>query len=302
MTDLIAHSRFLDKAMIVDSVDESSKAINPWRLCSLNQVEEVKLVFQLVPVWLSCIMFAVVQSQAHTFFVKQGATMIRSTGGSSFQISPASLQGFLGLTILAAAFTYDRVFVPVARNLTGHPSGIPMLRRIGIGLFISIVNMVVAACIEITRIRMAVKHGLRDDPKATVPMSIWWLLPQYMLCGISDVFTIVGLQELFYGQVPEAMRSMGAAAYISVVGVGSFVSSGIIAIVQAVTARNNGHKWLGDNLNTAHLDGFYLVLAGLSAVNFCVYLLIAKGFEYKKVEDVEVEHGGEKEMTTKADV
>ncbi|KAK4774275.1 hypothetical protein SAY86_009210 [Trapa natans] len=286
--------KFLDKAMIIDSVDESSKAVNPWRLCSLNQVEEVKLVFRLIPIWLSCIMFTAVQAQAHTFFVKQGATMVRSIGGSSFQISPASLQGFQGLTILAATFSYDRVFVPLARNITGHPSGIPMLRRIGIGLFLSIINMIAAACMEIMRLRIAANHGLQDSPKATVPMSIWWLMPQYMLCGISDVFTIIGLQELFYDHVPEEMRSMGAAAYVSVVGVGSFLSSGIIAVVQLVTARTDGGKWLVDNLNRANLDGFYWVMAGLSAVNFCVFLLIAKGFEYKKIEEVEMDLGCEK--------
>ncbi|PKI66567.1 hypothetical protein CRG98_013051 [Punica granatum] len=294
--------RFLEKAMIVDSIDQSSKARDPWRLCSLNQVEEVKLVFRLVPIWLACIMFAVVQSQGHTFFVKQGGTMNRSIGGSHFQIPAASLQGFLGLTILAATLAYDRLFVPVARRITGHPSGIPMLHRIGIGLFVSIINMAVSGCIEAWRVRTAVEHGLRDNPKAIVPISVWWLLPPYMLCGISDAFTIVGLQELFYDQVPEAMRSMGAAAYISVVGVGSFVSSGIIAIVQAITA-GNGDKWLGDNLNTAHLDRYYWVLAGLSAINLCIYLLIARGFEYKKLEDDdEMIQLGEKQISVKDDV
>ncbi|TXG49090.1 hypothetical protein EZV62_024965 [Acer yangbiense] len=220
--------RFLDKAMITDDVDYSSKTKNPWRLCSLNQVEEVKLVVRLIPIWLGCLMFSAVLAQVTTFYTKQGSTMVRSIG-PNFQIPPASLLSISGLMILVTIPVYDQIFVPLARKFTGHRSGVTMLQRI-----------------------------------------------------------VVGLQELFYDQMPEALRSLGAAAYISVVGVGSFLNSALISIVQVITAKN-GYIWLGDNLNRAYLDRFYWLLAGLSAVNFCVYLWIANGFVYKKVvEDHEI--------------
>ncbi|GLT38498.1 hypothetical protein SLA2020_127440 [Shorea laevis] len=283
--------RCLDKAMIIDDNDASSKTRNPWRLCSLNQVEEVKLVLRLIPIWLGCLMYCAVIVQIHTFFTKQGSTMIRSVG-PHFQVPPAALQSVIGFTILVAVPIYDRILIPIARKVTGHPSGITMLQRIGVGLFLSILMMVAAALVEAKRVSIAKEHGIIDSPKATVPMSIWWLLPQYIICGIADAFTIVGLQELFYDQVPEVMRSVGAAAYISIVGIGSFVNTAIISIVQNISSRH-GKAWLGNNLNRAHLDYFYWVLAGLSAVNLCVYLGIAKGFVYKRVEcdDTEEEKG-----------
>jgi peptide/histidine transporter 3/4 len=86
--------------------------------------------------------------------------------------------------------------------------------------------------------------------------------------------------------MPESMRSLGAAAHISVIGVGSFINTAIITAVQAITARSIGIL-LGDNLNRAHVDYFYWVMAALSALNFCVYLWIASGFVYKKVEGEE---------------
>jgi peptide/histidine transporter 3/4 len=49
--------------------------------------------------------------------------------------------------------------------------------------------------------------------------SIFWLLPQYILLGISDIFTVVSMQEFFYGEVPKNMRTMGIALYTSVFGV-----------------------------------------------------------------------------------
>ncbi|KAG5227707.1 major facilitator superfamily protein [Salix suchowensis] len=258
--------RFLDKAMIIDVVDASSKTRNPWRLCSLNQVEEVKLVLRLLP-----------SVQTHTLFIKQGSTMTRSIG-PNFQVPPASFQSLVGLTILFSIPLYERVFIPAARKITGHSSGITMLQRIGIGLFLSVVEMVVAALVE--------------SKRATIPMSVWWILPQYMISGISDVFTVVGLQELFYDQMPESMRSMGAAAYISVTGLGSFFNTAIITVVQATTSGSGGIL-LGNNLNRAHVDYFYWILAALSALNFCVYLWVANGFVYKKVEGERPQEGRE---------
>lgn len=268
--------------MIIDEIDASSEKRNQWRLCSVNQVEEVKLLLQLIPIWFSCLMFAVVIAQLGTYFTKQGSTMNRSIG-PNFQIPAASFQVFTGITILISVLLYEKLFVPIARRITGHSSGITILQRIGFGLFLSIITMVVAASVEARRVGIARKHGLTDSPKSVVPMRVWWLVPQYMLTGLSDVFTVVGLQELFYDQMPIAMRSIGAAAYISVVGVGSFLSSVLISIVQEISSKS-GHKWLGNNINQANLHYFYLVLAALSAVNLCVYIFISKIFVYKKNE------------------
>ncbi|PKI66569.1 hypothetical protein CRG98_013053 [Punica granatum] len=154
-----------------------------WRLCSLNQVEEVKLVFRLVPIWHACI--TVVQSQGKTFFIKQGGTMNRSIASLGICLGSRCSRGSWDGTV---CIHHQHGRVRMHQSL---------------------------------EVRTTVKHGLRDNPKATVPMSIWWLLPPYMLCRISDAFTIVGLQELSYDQVPEAMRSMGAAVYISAAGVES---------------------------------------------------------------------------------
>ncbi|MED6133608.1 hypothetical protein PIB30_029780, partial [Stylosanthes scabra] len=219
--------------------------------------------------------------QLVTFFPKQGSTMNRSIG-PKFQIPPASLLGFVGIVMLCEIPIYDRVFVPFARNFTKHHSGITLLQKIGVGLFLSILNMIVSALVEAKRIHVAREHNLIDDPKSIIPISIWWLLPQYTISGTSDVFTIVGLQELFYDQMPEGLRSLGAAAFVTLYGVGSFFSNAIIDIVMAINSRRSGEKWFGNNLNKAHLDYFYWLLAGLSALNLCIYLWIAKGFVYRK--------------------
>ncbi|KAJ4847216.1 hypothetical protein Tsubulata_008464 [Turnera subulata] len=280
--------RFLDKAKFIDELDASSKSRNPWRLCSQNQVEEVKLVVRLIPIWVSCLMFTATIVQTHTFFIKQASTLVRSIG-PNFHVPPASLQSLSGFTILVCIPIYDRLLVPLARKWTGHPSGITMLQRIGIGLFLSAADMVVAALVEAKRLHIATHHGFIDTPKATLPMSLWWLLPQYMISGVADVFAIVGLQELFYDQMPASMRSVGAAAHISLIGVGSFLNTAVMSLVEAISSRHGsgGGNWVGDNINRAHIDYFYWVLAALNGLSLCFFLWIAKAFVYKKVEEGE---------------
>lgn len=266
--------------MIIDDIDASSKTRDPWRLCTLTQVEETKQVLGLIPIWLACLYINVVQAQTSTFFTKQGKTMDRSIG-PHFTMPPASLQCTLGISIIIFIPIYDKIIVPMARKLTGNPSGITMLQRIGIGFVLSLLNMFVASLVEAKRVQIASEHNLLDNPMAIVPIRVWWLIPQYILFGICDAFAMVGLQHLFYDQMPEAMRSMGGALYISNAGIGNFISSTIISLVEYAS----GGKWLGsNNLNRAHLSNFYLLLAGLGVLNLGVFLYVSKRFEYKKFE------------------
>ncbi|KAI3976565.1 hypothetical protein MKX01_008423 [Papaver californicum] len=272
--------KFLDKATIKDNMDASSDTKNDWRLCSVTQVEEAKLLLHLVPIWLSCLSFAIVFAQTSTFFTKQGSSMNR-TFVHGFLIPSASLQVIPGLVIISTVVIYDRILVPIARNWTGIQSGITMLQRIGIGIFFATLSMVAAALVEAKRVQVAMQYGLIDQPNITIPMTVFWLLPQYVLLGVADVFTIVGLQEFFYDQMPDEMKSMGAAVYLSVIGVGSFLSSLVISIVKFASMAN-GDEWLGDNLNRAHLDYYYWLLAGLCTFGLGVYVAVSRCYLYRK--------------------
>jgi peptide/histidine transporter 3/4 len=177
-----------------DDSNEGSK------IYTVSDVEEAKAVLRLFPIWATSLVYAIVYAQCTTFFTKQGATMDR-TIFPGFDIPAASLQSLIGLAIVLTIPIYDRLFVPLARAFTRKPSGITMLQRIGIGMFLSIIDMVVAALVEIKRLKTAQEYGLVDMPEVTLPMSILWLVPQYVLSGIADVFALVGMQEFFYDQV-----------------------------------------------------------------------------------------------------
>lgn len=202
--------------------------------------------------------------------------------GSNFEVPAATLQSFISIAVVIFIPIYDRIMVPIVRSFTKKPSGLTMLQRIGTGIFISIISMSVSALVEIKRLQTAEKYGLVDDPNATIPMKVWWLLPQYLLTGVADVFTMVGLQEFFYDQVPTELRSIGLALYLSIFGVGSFISSFLISVVEKTTGGDGKDGWISDNLNRGHLDYFYWLLAGISAVAFVIYLYFAKHYIYNR--------------------
>ncbi|KAJ0088080.1 hypothetical protein Patl1_31699 [Pistacia atlantica] len=271
--------KFFDKAAVETQTDRVKGFANPWRLCTVTQVEELKAIIRLLPVWASGIVFATVYSQMSTMFVLQGNTMDQHMG-PHFTIPSASLSLFDTLSVIFWAPVYDQVIVPVVRKFTGHERGFTQLQRMGIGLVISTVAMIVAGVLEIVRLNFVRRHNYYD--LEYIPMSIFWQVPQYFLVGCAEVFTFIGQLEFFYDQAPDAMRSLCSALSLTTVALGNYLSTLLVTVVTKVTTRHGKLGWIPDNLNRGHLDHFYWLLAILSLINFLVYLWISKWYTYKK--------------------
>ncbi|KAA0044151.1 hypothetical protein IC582_009592 [Cucumis melo] len=272
--------KFLDKACVETENDRIKGLQNEWRLCTVTQVEELKSIVRLLPVWASGIVFAAVYSQMSTMFVLQGNTLDQHIG-PSFKIPSASLSIFDTISVLFWAPVYDRFIVPIARKFTNNERGFTQLQRMGIGLAISVFSMVTAGALEVVRLNYVRVNNLYDVEN--IPMSIFWQVPQYFFIGCAEVFTFIGQLEFFYDQAPDAMRSMMAALSLTTVGLGNYLSTLLVTIVTKVTTRHGKLGWIPSNLNMGHLDYFFWLLAILSVVNFFVYLLVAKCYSYKRV-------------------
>lgn len=244
----------------------------------IKEVEEVKSITNLIPLWATSLPLATVLAQPSTLFTKQSTTMDRSID-SKFDIPAASLQYVIGLSIILLIPMYDRIFVPISRTITGIPSGITKLQRIGTGMFLCTICMTTAAFVERQRLNVVLEQGLADLAKAKVPMSFLWLIPQYILFGITEIFTLIGLQELYYDQMPCGLKSVGLSFYLSICGMGNFISSFLICIIERITSDSGGEGgWFSDNTNRAHLDYFYWLLAGLNVLGFIGFYLFAKSY------------------------
>ncbi|CAK9314030.1 unnamed protein product [Citrullus colocynthis] len=267
--------KFLNKACIIVPIDSNQNAT----ACSISEVEEAKAILRILIIWATVVVFTIAFAQDATFFTKQAATLDRSIMWG-FIIPAASLEALVSFTCVIFVVLYDLLFVPIAKTVTGNPSGITTLQRIGTGMVISIISMAVASLVEKKRLKTTVEHGLIDRPEMTIPMRFWWLVPQYVLNGLADVFTVVGLQELCYDQVPKDLKSVGPAIFISILGMGNILSSLLISLIDSATKANGHRSWFSNNLNKAHLDYFYLLLAALSVLGFIAFLFVAKSHFY----------------------
>lgn len=273
----------LDKAAIIDeNAAAKGSQNNPWIVSTVTQVEEVKMVLKLIPIWSTCILFWTIYSQMTTFTVEQATFMNRKIG--SFTVPPGSLSAFLIITILLFTSLNERVFIPLARKVTHTVQGITSLQRIGIGLTLSIVAMVVAAIIEKERRDMAVQSKTQ--------ISAFWLVPQFFLVGAGEAFAYVGQLEFFIREAPERMKSMSTGLFLSTISMGFFVSSLLVSLVDQVTKKN----WLRSNLNKGKLNNFYWLLAVLGLVNFFVFLIFATRHQYKTQQLVKSADSDEKEL------
>ncbi|KAJ4950225.1 hypothetical protein NE237_027057 [Protea cynaroides] len=272
--------RFLDKAAIKEAeADQGLGVVKKWRLTTLTDVEEVKMVIRMLPIWATTIIFWTVYAQMTTFSVSQATTMDRHIG-SSFQIPAASLTVFFVGSILITVPIYDRLIVPLAYHVSHNPQGLTPLQRIAVGLVLSILAMVAAALTELKRLRAARLYGLTDDPTAVIPLSVFWLIPQFFLVGAGEAFIYIGQLDFFLRECPKGMKTMSTGMFLSTLSLGFFLSSLLVSIVHKLTGH--GNPWLPNNLNQGKLYNFYWLLAVLSGVNLGLYLVAARMYVYKE--------------------
>ncbi|KAL6660240.1 hypothetical protein ACP70R_002362 [Stipagrostis hirtigluma subsp. patula] len=281
--------RFLNKAAVKeDGGGESSPA--KWSLCTVTEVEETKQVFKLLPVNVLMFVPCTLNAQTHTLFIKQGTTLDRHMG-PHFQVPPAALTAFITLTTLVAVVVYDRLFVKAVRRYTKNPRGITLLKRMGIGMVMQILSMATASVVENRRLAYARRHGL-DVTGGQLPLTIFVLLPQFVLMGLVDAFLAVGKIEFFYDQAPESMKSLGTALSLTAYGIGNIISTFVLSVVTRVT-RERGKAWVTNNLNASNLDYYYAFLAVLGAINLLVFVAFSVKYRYKteSTETIDISMG-----------
>ncbi|CAA7043758.1 unnamed protein product [Microthlaspi erraticum] len=257
--------RFLDRAALISEDGVSS---NQWELCTVTQVEEVKILLRLFPIWVSGIVFSALHSQIYTLFVQQGRSMERVSG--SFEIPPATLGMFDTASVLICVPIYDRLFVPFVRRFTGRAKGFTDLQRMGLRLVASVSSMATAAIVETERLRMR-------------NLNIFWQMLQYFLMGTAEVFFNIGQLEFYYEQAPDAMRSLCSALPLLSSAFGSYLSSLILTLVAYFTTMDGGDGWVhSEDLDGGHLDYFFRLLVCLGCVNIPVFVFFSMKHLQKK--------------------
>ncbi|CAJ1931675.1 unnamed protein product [Sphenostylis stenocarpa] len=277
--------RALNKAAVImeGELNPDGSVVNKWELVSIRQVEEVKCLAKIFPIWAAGIIGQTSIAQQGTFTVSQALKMDRHLG-PKFQIPAGSLGVISFITVGVWVPFYDRIMVPALRRVTKHEGGITLLQRIGIGMVFSVLSMVAAALVEKVRRDMA---NANPTPLGIAPMSVLWLVPQLVLMGLCEAFNAIGQIEFFNKQFPEHMRSIANAFFSCSFAGASYVSSALVNTVHHATRTHSHPDWLTNDINYGRLDYFYYLVAGIGVLNFIYFLFVAQRYQYKAIGDLQ---------------
>ncbi|KAL2332358.1 hypothetical protein Fmac_019939 [Flemingia macrophylla] len=302
-SDLVVPSdklRFLNKACVIkdpEDIGSDGSASNPWTLCTVDQVEELKAIIKVIPLWSTGIMMSL--SIGGSFGLLQAKSMNRHIT-SHFQVPPGSFSVIMVIAIFVWIALYDRVLLPIASKIRGKPVRINAKRRMGLGLFFYFLHLVTAALVETIRRRRAIKEGYINNTHAALNMSALWLAPQLCLGGIAEAFNAIGQNEFYYTEFPRSMSSVASSLFGLGMAAGNLVSSFVFSAVEKVTSRGGKEGWVLDNINKGRYDKYYWVLTGLSALNIVYYLICswAYGPTVDQVGKLSQENGSNEKAST----
>ncbi|BAT91932.1 hypothetical protein LR48_Vigan05g183400 [Vigna angularis] len=261
--------RFFNRAALITDGDlQSDGSIGkPWRLCTVQQVENFKAIIGILPLWSSSIFLSVPIGIQGSMTVLQALATDRQIG-QHFNF-PAGSISVIPLISTSIFLTFlDRVVWPAWNKFNGKSP--TTLQRIGTGHVLNVLGMAVSALVESKRLKM-----IHSNPSIT--MSVLWLLPALVIVGIGESFHFPAQVAFYYQQLPQSLRSTSTAMISMIIGISFYLSTALIDQVQKST------DWLPDNINEGKLDHFYWMMVFIGGINFLYYLLCSTLYKHTKM-------------------
>ncbi|XP_075636294.1 protein NRT1/ PTR FAMILY 2.3-like [Castanea sativa] len=277
--------RFLNRAALITEGDVGLDGLiaKPWRICTVQQVEDLKTLFRIFPLWSSSIFLGTPIGVQASLTILQALTMDRHLG-PHFEIPAGSILVLCLITTAIFVTIIDRFLCPMWQKLT-HRSPTP-LQQIGLGHVLNILSMAISALVESKRLKIAQAHHLQGQPGSIVPMLALWLIPQLVVVGIGEAFHFPGQVALYYQEFPMSLKSTSTAMIAMLIGISFYLSTALIDLVQRITG------WLPNNINNGRLDNMYWLLVVGGVLNFGYYLVCASLYKYQNVEKGEDGNSG----------
>lgn len=260
--------RCLDKAAIVlpnQSLEEQQN--DRWKLCSILEVEATKLIISLIPMSMSFLFLGLIFPLAFTFFLEQAKTMDHKVG--SLTIPLAILLWFN----VQAKDYFPKVYFTISSLLCGSISRIATSGIIA-SMVLAVLCCVTAAKVESRRLDMVTTHGLLDKPNEKVPMSVFWLLPQFILLGAVDGVFVQSLASFFSLYFTPTLNSYMVNLSHVVHGLGCFGSILLAYVVNNITEKEGKPGWFQATLNRSRLDNYFWLLSVVMVINLGLFLIM----------------------------
>ncbi|XP_073148139.1 protein NRT1/ PTR FAMILY 2.7-like [Henckelia pumila] len=268
--------RSLNRAALKTKGDmqENGTILKPWEICTVQQVEDLKTLIQILPLWSSAILVATPIGIQMSLSVLQALTMDRHMG-QSVRIPAATMLVFTIIFTALCLGLFDHIIWPVLKKVTRIDRDLTPLQRIGVGHVFNVASMVVSAVVESKRRGIGRFQDPENGTNVIGRMSVFWLVPQLALVGIAEAFHYPGQVSLYYQEFPTCLKGMATAMISLLIGMAFYLSGAVIEIVRSVT------DWLPEDINNGRLENVYWVLVVLGVFNFGYYVLCSWMYKYK---------------------
>uniref|UniRef100_A0A673IN68 Solute carrier family 15 member 4 n=1 Tax=Sinocyclocheilus rhinocerous TaxID=307959 RepID=A0A673IN68_9TELE len=188
------------------------------------------------------------------------------------------------LPVFLALIPYWTVYFQVRKRLLLSSN----LKTIFINTFILLLSFLPLSGILETK-RLDIVHTQGPIPQSlsgvtyyAADLPIWWQVPQYILIGVSEIFASIAGLEFAYSAAPRSMQSAIMGLFFFFSGIGSFVGSGLLAIVSLKTIGwMSSHKDFG-NINECTLNYYFFLLAAIQGVTLLVFLIVSVKYDKQK--------------------
>ncbi|KAJ6841758.1 protein NRT1/ PTR FAMILY 2.7-like isoform X1 [Iris pallida] len=236
---------------------ESSLVVDDERSTETEEEEVLRSIVGLLPLMASIICTSLACSIQGSLATLQAMAMDRHLG-PGFSIPAASTPIF---TMAAAV-----VCIPLLEGIVLRRWHVTPLQRIGASHLLTFVSLAGTAVVESRRLTSAPEGGA---------MSVLWMVPPLVLVGLGEALYFPAQLVFYFQEFPESLRSSSAGMTALMTGIGCYLSTTAITLIQRFT------DWWRDDIDESRFDNVYWMLAAVVLLNFGYFLICAVRYKSK---------------------
>jgi len=215
----------------------------------------LRAIIALTPIYILIAMFWSLFDQTGSAWVLQAEAMDKEIFGITVLSSQIQAANPFLILILVPLFSY--IFYPMIHRVFP----LTPLRKIGMGMFLTIVAFSVSALIE---------QSIQDGGKPNIA----WQVVAYIILTAAEVMVSITCLEFSYTQAPNSIKSIVMSLYLLSVSLGNFITAGVNAVIQNADGTSK--------LPGASYYWFFTAMMTVAAIMFVAVALKYRGRSYSQ--------------------